>query len=237
MLAASIGVQNMSRQPYTTDLTDEQFSFIKPLLPLPKPLGRKRTVDYREVINAIFYVNRNGIIWANLPRNFPPYKTVNGLYNEWRKSGLWDDMLLVLREMVREQEQHQATPSAAALDSQSTKTGFAQGTKGYDGGKKIYGRKRHILVDSLGLLLGVVVTGADVPDAVGAQRVMSQMTEEDFPRLEKIWADNAYLKYKFPDWLKQNFPQMDLEIKRKAPGMQGFHVIKKDGSWSVPWGG
>lgn len=217
----------MREAPYSSDLSEEEFSFIRPLFPLPKARGRKRKVDYHEVVNAIYYVNKNGIAWEDLPKDFPNYKTVFGLYSQWRKSGLWDDILLILREFTREKDSREPTPSAIILDSQSTKTGFAKGPKGYDAGKKINGRKRHIAVDTMGVLLAVVVTAANVPDAVAARQVMSQVDAKRFPRVAKVWADNAYQKYGFPAWMKENYPGVDLDIKSKDPNQKGFHVIRK----------
>ena len=156
------------RKPYPTDLTDEQWELLKPMLPPDKPRGRKRRVDLRNVINAILYLLCSGCSWRMLPHDFPPWQTVYGYFYRWRDSELFTHLNAApgsspgqaLREQVRLAQGRQASPSAAIIDSQSVKTTDQGGQRGYDAGKKINGRKRHIVVDTTGLLLWVMVHSA-----------------------------------------------------------------------------
>jgi putative transposase len=191
----------MRTTPYPSDLTDAQWQRIAPLLPAARPGGRPRRTDLRAVVNAILYVNREGCTWRALPHDFPPWRTVYEYFAAWRRAGLWEDLNGVLRRQVRVQQGRPHTPTTASLDSQTVKATEAANSRGYDGGKKLTGRKRHIAVDSLGLLLAVLVTTADTADAVAAQTVLGQMTEERFPRLRHVRVDSAYNRYELPAWV------------------------------------
>ena len=196
-----------TRKAYVTDLTDDQWALLEPLVLAfenrVRP-GPEREVELREVINTLLYLNRTGCQWRLLPHDLLPKSTVYDYFAKWRDQGLWPKMVQALREQVRQQTPQaaaeettrQATPSAACVDSQTVKTTEMGGTHGYDGAKKINGRKRHIVVDTLGLLLAVVVTAGNVDDAVGAQQVLGKLQPEAFPRLEKIFGDNKYHNYK-----------------------------------------
>lgn len=151
------------RTRYASDLSDEEFSLVQPLLPIRKPLGRKPT-DARDILNAVFYMVRCGCPWRYLPKEFPPFTTVQNRFYAWRDSGLWEQIVAVLVMAVREAEGKSAMPTVAIVDSQSVKTTEAAGPRGYDAGKKIKGRKRHIAVDTLGLPIKCQVTPADVQD-------------------------------------------------------------------------
>src|SRR3954451_2029845 len=157
----------MKTQRYETDLTDEQFTLLQPSLPARKRMGRP-PADLREILNGILYLVRTGCQWRLLPKDFPPWSTVHTWYRRWRKDGTWDKINEALRRQVRLQAGRDPSPRSSAADSQSVKTTPQGGDKGFDNGKKVKGRKRHIWVDSLGLLLAVVVTAADVHDSRAA---------------------------------------------------------------------
>src|SRR5215475_13076166 len=156
-----------TRKPYPTDLSDEAWEWIEPFLAQSSGPGRPRTVDIREIANAIFYLDKTGCQWEMLPKDFPDYRHVNYYYLQWTRKGIWDMMLETLRRAIRIQEGRDEQPSAAVLDRQSVKTTGKGEERGYDSGKQVKGRKRHIVVDTLGLLLLVWVTSASVQDRDG----------------------------------------------------------------------
>jgi putative transposase len=180
----------MRRKTYPSDLSDEQWERLRPLLPKVKPGGRPRSVDLRAVIDGILYIVRGGCSWRMMPVDLPPWSTCYDYFRKWRASGVWNEIHDRLRTTVRHRAGKAKSASAAILDSQSVKTAEG-GPKGYDAGKKVGGRKRHAIVDTLGLLLALVVTGAEVQDRDGGVLAMKRM-EWTQPRMSKIWADSAY---------------------------------------------
>ena len=173
---------------YPTDLTDEEWARIEPVLPRPARTGRRRQVDLREVMNAIRYLARIGCGWRMLPKDFPPYSTVQRYFHAWRDHGLLQTIRFALIMETRELEGHEARPTAGVIDSQSTRTNESVGVRGGDAGKKINGRKHHVVVDTIGLPFGLVVHAADIEDRDGAPTVLASI-RRSCPLLRHISAD------------------------------------------------
>lgn len=187
------------RQPYPSDLSDNQWGLVADLFAQAET-GRPREVDIRAVVDAIFYVNRTGVQWRYLPHDFPRWDVVYSYLRKWSDDGTWDRLQRRLREAVRQAAGRQATPSMACVDSQSVKGTECGGEHGIDGHKKINGVKRHILVDTMGLLVAVFVTAASVSDAAAARTVFGRVRAEEFPRLAKVLGDHVYGYEGLPEW-------------------------------------
>jgi putative transposase len=214
--------EQASPKRYSTDVTHTEWKIIEPLLPAGKPGGRPRTTDIRRVVDAIYYMLRTGCAWRLLPHDFPPPGTVYDYFRAWSRDGTFSQINDILRRRVRVAAERQEEPSAASIDSQSAKTNEQGGTDGYDAGKKIVGRKRHILVDTMGLILAVVVHSAGIQDRDGAKLVFEKI-KRDLPRLELIWADGGYAG-KLVEWVKSECGWV-LEIVKRSDDVKGFKLL------------
>ncbi len=212
-----------ARKAYASDLSGEQWRIIEVLLPAQRPGGRDRQVELREIINAILYRTRTGCAWELLPHDLPAKSTVYEYYRAWQRDGTWESIHDALRGQVRQQEGRQVAASAGILDSQSVKTTGTRGERGYDAGKKVTGRKRHLLVDTLGLIIAVVVTVASVQDRDGAKLVFASAAGQQ--RLAKVWADGGY-RGALVDWTRANCA-WELEIVKRPSDQKGFAVLPR----------
>ncbi len=210
---------------YDTDLTDAQWALLQPILPKRNTLGRPPTCR-RLILNAILYVVKGGIQWRQLPKDFPPYQTVFDIFRKWTLNHTWAAINAALRALVRKSQDKRCRPTAAIMDSQSVKSDPHGGEVGYDAAKRIKGRKRHLLVDTLGLLLGIHVTPANVPEREGGQGLL-QRTLGWFAWLRLIWVDGGYSGEAFAQWVKGLRPKLEVQVVKRSDDLKGFKILPR----------
>src|SRR5882724_3425853 len=203
---------------YATDVTDEQWALIEPLIPPAKHGGAPRSVDLRLIFSTILYLNKTGCQWAMLPKDLAKRSTTFDYFSAWKKDGTWQNIMDALRRQVRTEAGREPEPQKAAIDSQTVKGSEAGGPRGYDGGKKINGRKRHIIVDTMGLLMVVLVTSANIDDGTGAPEVLKLLSEEHKSRLDEIRGDSKYNNRTLDRYVEQSKARYRITVGERPAG-------------------
>jgi putative transposase len=216
-----------SQQGYPTDLNDTEWAQIAPYLPEASWTGAPRIHSWRTILNGMFYIVKNGCGWRALPHDFPAWQTVYHYFRLFRLNGLWEQLNTIIREAVRQKEGREVQASAMIADSQSVKSAEGGEKRGFDGGKKVSGRKRNLLVDTLGLVVVAHVTAANVQDVHAGKQLFSAVLQkpELLTRLQKIFADGGY-RGDLEDWVQEHL-QAVLQIVLKLDGQKGFQVLPK----------
>jgi putative transposase len=222
---------------YPTDLTDEQWALIEPLIPQPKHGGRPRKVNMRLVLNTIFYITKSGCQWAMLPKDLSKKSTAYDYFAAWKKDGTWQAVMDAMRRQLRQEVGREPEPLKAAIDSQTVKGSEAGGPRGYDGGKKINGRKRHLVVDTMGLLLVVLVTSANADDGTMAPEVLKRLSNKHTSRLDEIRGDSKYNNRALDAYLKETSASYKVTVVDRPAGVKGLvhlpyrWVVERTNAW------
>ena len=222
---------------YDTDLTDEQWDVLGPLLPSAKRGGRRREVNLRLVLNTIFYLNKTGCQWRMLPKDLAKPTTANGYFNAWKRDGTWQQIMDTLRRRIRVEAGREPEPQKAAIDSQTVKGTECGGPRGYDGGKKVNGRKRHTVVDTMGLLLVVLVTPANADDGTTAPEVLKRLTPEHCSRLDEVRGDGKYNNRTLDRYTAAAQVSYRVTVVKRPDGVKGYihlqyrWVVERTNAW------
>jgi transposase len=210
---------------YASDLTDREWALIRRKMPRRCPRGRPRKVDLREVVQAISYILSTGCQWRALPKDFPPYSTVQSYFYAWRDNGRWERIGATLVRYARLKLGRKPEPTVAVIDSQTASTTQAGGPRGFDAGKRLHGRKRHIVTDTNGLLLAVHVHPANIQDVHGAVPLLESLRKR-FPKLQQVFADRVYRGKQLVNALAHCGP-WTIEIVQRPPGVKGFQLLPR----------
>ena len=220
----------MRTSSYPSDVTDAQWALMESFLPPAPTGGRPRKTDMRDVVNAIFYISRTGCQWRFLPKDFPPKSTVWRYFKQWRDDGTWDRIHDALRTKVRTAEKPYSPRTTASVDSQSVDTTSGGEQRGRDNAKNVDGRKRHIVIDSMGLLLAVLVTAASVDDAEAAKTLFARLDGQPTSQIRRLFADNKYHNYGLYEWVEEN-SGWELSIVRRPKEQKGW--VRLPIRWTV----